>query len=1750
MNNAINLSSIIFKTVGFINFASQQNSLPVIEQLSVHAGENELSNVRLKISFEPEFADSIEVRYAQISSFAKIDLGIPNIVLRPAFFDKLTDRLKGIVRLELMSDDLVVSSLVQEISLLGRNQSPGLSKFFPEIIASFVLPRDPAVATVLRRAAQIIQDSKPELGLIGYQDGKRQTAAIQVEAIYKAIAEQGIAYVAHALTFENNCQFISTPSEVLQKKLGNCLDLTLLFASCFEEAGLNPLVVVIDGHSFVGCWLENKDFDEIASDSPIQLRKVDDLGEVKLLETTLICEGNSPSVAVANKIALESISDNSPKKFKFVIDIGRARRNGIRSIPNIGSDYKTFSNGEKYHGSVKDGSLDVRESLGERNFPQKQRTRIDQWAEKLLDLSLNNKLLNFKDGQKNYLPVLAPSIGRVEDIIAEGKALQILPGNGQSVGGSRRNQSVIVKEALNESLETDLKSGRIRSGLDEDEHIKKIYSIADEAKKSIEETGSNKLYLAVGVINWRSPKKPGVSIRAPLLLVPVEIKRKSALENYTIRKLEEETVINSSLIEMLKTDFGLEIQGLNPLPEDDSGIDVPLVLDIFRNAIRNMQEWEVKEEVWLGIFSFQKYLLWKDLTSRTEQLKGNRIVKHLIENSKQTFPQSDNDVESPELDKKYRPSEIMVTRSADSSQLAAVMSAAAGHDFVLQGPPGTGKSQTITNIIAQCLYDGKRVLFVAEKRAALEVVYKRLTEDGLSGFCLELHSNKIETTKVFAQFDEIAKLRAITTPELWDQTAEKLRLQRDKLNEYVAALHTKSPNGLSAYDCLTYIIPRDDLIAKGVEFDSSVLMMNSVTFNEVRTELEGLMRAYELIGVPCKHPLYLCEQDDWGVDPKAELCGVINKLCEAVKRLQSAVKGVELSKQLTITKLRYDKLVSYQKLMLMLAEVPSMSPNMLDLKWTDEVSNWFDRIIKNSEERILIIKTLTDFDEDKLTVLDAEDLIKKWDKSYAYIQPIKWLIQFSIRGRISAAHLHQKRPDVSNVSSILKASSRLNELRKYAEKSEKFASYTLGPAWNSRRPDPQKINQAKQWILMWNSISLSIAENDHQDSIEIKKLALNHIKLAPENVSREGESHKAIQEFIHAFNELNNLITTFTKILIIDEKVFIDSENYPATVVEFAEQIRGGLSEARNWGVWQRARKNCKRFNIGNFIKYIEAKSSKELPNISNTFETTFRSELFKNMVRQSPVLRIFNGSEHQVVIERFCDLDKKFTDLSKKVILAKLASRIPSASDKSEVGVELGKLLREVTKKSRRKPVRQLISEHSNVIGKVKPCFLMSPLSVAQFLDTKTAQFDIVVFDEASQIPVWDSIGAIARGKQLIVVGDPQQLPPTSFFASKGEKDGDDSISEVSEKLEVDEESILDELRAFQLKDRSLKWHYRSRKEGLIAFSNSRYYQNELLTFPSSDASSIGVILKYLPNAIYEKGESSTNPIEAKALVDEFLKRIRTKEGAKLSYGIVTFSLSQREVVLKCIEEARKKYSEIEEHFGDKCPVDGEPVFVKNLESVQGDERDVILFSICYGPDSDGKVSHNFGPITQQGGHRRLNVAVTRAKHEIVIFTCMKSDMIDLDRTASTGVRDLKGFLKFAEDADRKVANIPSTKDSATTKGLEALIAQRLISDGFSIRTNVGMSNYRIDIGVIYDKNPSKFILAIECDGNSYQNADTARDRDSLRQTILSGLGWRLHRVWSMDWWHNPEREYLRIREAILRATEAEDKKSKIFQN
>jgi very-short-patch-repair endonuclease len=516
--------------------------------------------------------------------------------------------------------------------------------------------------------------------------------------------------------------------------------------------------------------------------------------------------------------------------------------------------------------------------------------------------------------------------------------------------------------------------------------------------------------------------------------------------------------------------------------------------------------------------------------------------------------------------------------------------------------------------------------------------------------------------------------------------------------------------------------------------------------------------------------------------------------------------------------------------------------------------------------------------------------------------------------------------------------------------------------------------------------------------------------------------------------------------------------------------------------------------------------------------------------------LRTFSTPEHLATIEKFREIDSQFQGLTAAYISAKLTGSLPDAADVKRSS-SWGVLRHEIQKKRQHKPVRQLIQEIPDVLSKLAPCLMMSPLSVAQYLPADQALFDVVIFDEASQINVWDAVGSLARGRQAIVAGDPKQMPPTNFFA----RSDDDPNGDVD--TEGDLESILDEMLGASIPQQTLNLHYRSRRESLIAFSNSRYYDNGLVTFPAPIHPDHGVHL-IRPEGFYARGKARHNEGEAKAIVEEILRRLTHEDSAirKQSIGVVTFNSEQQSLIENLLDEARSKNPRIEWAFSTERTL--EPVFVKNLETVQGDERDVILFSITYGPDQSGHVTMNFGPLNRDGGERRLNVAMTRSRSEMIVFSTLSPDHIDLSRTQARAVADLKHFLKYAEHGQSALGSAVYGSIGDFESPFESAVARALRDKGWNIHPQVGVSAYRIDLGVVHPDMPGVYLAGIECDGAMYHSSACARERDKIRQSVLEGLGWTLFRVWSTDWWTNRTKALNTLHETLKSCLEIDRQK------
>ena len=591
------------------------------------------------------------------------------------------------------------------------------------------------------------------------------------------------------------------------------------------------------------------------------------------------------------------------------------------------------------------------------------------------------------------------------------------------------------------------------------------------------------------------------------------------------------------------------------------------------------------------------------------------------------------------------------------------------------------------------------------------------------------------------------------------------------------------------------------------------------------------------------------------------------------------------------------------------------------------------------------------------------------------------------------------------------------------------------------------------------------------------------------------------------------------------EKTIFDIEQISLEVLKnrFDRQLNN-IDKLNNWCNFSKLLNKIQELKLIDYIEYCIANQIQDL-NIVLCYQKQFYREWIENLLYNITEIKQLPRIPHDELVNLFKKKDKLSFKVNIAEIRAKVSAEKPSI-DMIAQGSPLAILLHEAKKKRKQKGVRQLLNETDDLVQRIKPCFLMSPLSVSTFL-SPNIEFDVVIFDEASQIFPQDSIGAIYRGKQLVVVGDSNQMPPSNFFNSMSDIDDDeqDDLADFESVLDV-YSTILPQCR--------LKWHYRSKYEQLIAFSNKNFYDNELITFPSpkSDIKQRGMGVDYhYVDGVFDR-KSKTNMAEAERIVDLVFEHFENYPNRSL--GVVAFSISQQNLIERLITKRRAQDLSKEEFFNSEKD---EPFFVKNLETVQGDERDTIIFSVAYAKDSAGKLLLNFGPINRVGGERRLNVAVTRAKCNVQLVSSMHFTDIDLSRTKSVGSKLLREYLDYAENGEIALErSIVLNQFEEYDSEFEMEVCDFLREKGFEVDTQVGCSSFKIDLA-LKRPNSSDYVLAIECDGASYHSSKTARDRDRLRQEILEGMGWHFYRIWSTDWFNNKQTEKERLYNAALAA-------------
>lgn len=1458
---------------------------------------------------------------------------------------------------------------------------------------------------------------------------------------------------------------------------------------------------------------------------------------------------------------------------------------------------------------------------------------IDKLKNRLIDLTRRNNLIKYNP-KKHALLMIDCSLEELyECLVEEGKAFgfQALPEwEGE---GDMPSKTLWAKElGLNieivvEKTTTDSNKHTIQTLHFLDEMNRILLRIYRDAKSFEQEMGKNMLYLCMGILKWKDVQHTQEYNTSPLVCIPLEITRSKTASNpkFSINYANQDQIqTNQALKEKLKLDHNII------LPEFEENDTYITYIQKIQKSIETKKDWSIEHKLNIDFLKFENILMYQDL----KEWKG-KIPLCDVEVFRDIFFGREVDerpfAEEYDIDELNELQDYPLVLDADSSQHSAIIDAMSGKHMVIEGPPGSGKSQTITNLIASFLARKKRVLFVSEKAAALDVVHGRMKKIGLGDFCLELHSHKSKTNHVLESIKNRIERRDESSTNI-EQCIQKIEAKKREIKDYLDILHQAyGRSGYKIFEIFWAVERYRDIREKAYFEIKNVIDWDSQKFYSVKNLLENCREVYKELS-HTRTPLNFWDGLDFSrfnendkerlitflsstqsdfqeISNLLQYIGVEDTLIELNKirdfeSVEFTDKGDEFSlfvKNLIVIEEKLDALKDYmdcidlnfQEILAILEAIEMIGKidytqyQKLDYSMINvDVENQISRFEKEN------LDLQSQFENVMGYVLDIRDIFKinleQWEEVDATLK--------RYRGSMFAFLSSKYREAKRSVQSILKTEFLKNkeswlecvrEIRSYLEMHDRIEqdngfALTFGKFFNGVNTDISQIKNAYLWLLEFcnkavnaqyfivHKIPLDILSKMHGVIEEIANLdlALSRIKthLNLDEIFSKGikkctplELDRAVMQtwqVLHAgfsMHTKKSIISNLKRIEMLEELKLkvknlqnkisgygIDFDIFFASCPSISQclqkiyQVPQAGQMLSKWVSFKRFASNPLLADVPELVSKMQDRKLAD-NEIIDAFLYNFYRSLLKKAFEEFPILENFEKVTYDRAIEDFKNLDKQLLKLNVKRIASECMNYPHvdfgnhfggSAKDRREKAL----LQAEIGKKKKHLKLRQLISRAPKSLQSLKPCFMMSPLSVAQYLDPSVLDFDVLIIDEASQLRPEEALGAIARCKQIIIVGDPKQLPPTDFFRAKQEVEEEDE-EEINPANES--ESILDMCLKIYQPVRQLRWHYRSRHEDLIRFSNAEFYGNNLIIFPTPHRGEINSLMGIGYHYIEEgRWYGERNQIEAESLVKYFVELIQKKPNK--SIGIASFNKRQCDLIQELID-TEENNNEFLKDYKTKWQEKGEPFFIKNLENIQGDERDIILISTTYGREKESNKLHmRFGPIGKEGGWRRLNVILTRARERMEFFTSMKSQEI-----SSSGSRErntLKKLLEFIEQG--KIQGLPILTNKDFDSDFEKSVYQVLKQYGFEVVPQVGVSGYYIDLAVQSSSKNLGFILAVECDGATYHSSKSARDRDRLRQEVLENLGWSVYRIWSVDWFKNREVEIERL---ITRVKEAQ---------
>ncbi|ODR03479.1 DNA helicase [Mycobacterium intermedium] len=1709
---AAHRARIEIHAVADLSYPMAHCRIPVIDHISIEYSGGEVRSAVVEVdvvSAEGSLGGPQQV-FVDLAAHKPTILQTVDLKLDPASMLRVEDQGPGAIRVVLRdAAGNVLAEESKDVTILAANQWKATPlQLALEMLAAHVQPNSAAIRALMTDVSDRLLDATGNSSIDGYQSENPERVDAIAQAVFEAMRARDIRYAEPPASWGTDGQKVRTPAEVLDGRLGTCLDTTVTMAAALEEAGINSTLWVLKGHAFLGYWRSDAALDMISSTEVVDVANQVDLGHIGLIETTMVTQAHAGcTFADAARAPRMKFLAGDLSEILGVTDIRQARNARIFPLPSRTTDAEGNVIVTQYEPGAGPtiapyvARPGTETPTAQDDVPR----RVSQWKNALLDLSLRNKLINYTERAGYRIEVPGPALGRFEDAVNAGAKINLLASDViprvDTARGIRFGRDLPERER--ELLLAEKHSAYI--DITEAAYKSKLRYLAYKAKTIVEETGANNLYLAFGMLSWHFADR---DLRSPLVLVPVTLTTANRGERYVLTIDETGmSTPNYCLVEKLRVAFGLEIPDLLNPTEDASGIDLVKTFDAVRHAVaRAGLHFRVEESVHLAVLQFAKYPLWKDLDESWKQLSRNSLVAHLIESPMERFRDPVDHIPPVDLDELG----TRVPVPADSSQLTAVAEAVGGRTFVLEGPPGTGKSQTITNLLAHAMATGRRVLFVAEKRAALDVVKKRLEEVGLGELSLDLHNKSARPAAVREQIKVALELHISHDKEKLRTNSQVAESSRRSLARYAERLHERNAAGLSLYTARSSELAADHEVPP-LEVPRSLVASGSPeTFKVVGDVLRSLPEKADLARPGPGHP--------WGfIDTPSPQSLDAQRIYQAAVEFDQALADLQ-QRGLGLEKIARAGSAAALAAWAALADAPRYPLEGLDQLQSDAWKSALATIrtlakkLQAARPNWLAVASPAAMDLDipaihqAAVAADESGFFGRKKRRRAVLAmlsdalvvapetvPLKTLSQITGEMAETFAAVSDLRARVATIPLML-----------------------VGDQWNPLIPE--HVVELEHGIETVTWILATLSASSHR----------------PHGADlREYYANTAVGSFAQPLDRLAiawNALTTVTGASPAQQQAWAQQDNFitrwwatrdarkldsPASIERWVDLLRhieplraAGMDAARS------------AILTGQLVAEDAALA----------FDRGVAAASIAERLEAS-ALNAFDIEAHNKAIRRFTTSTQEVRQELRRAIPAELLSRRRFNADASSG--QVGGLRRQLERRRGGMSIRALMENFGDLITDILPCTLMSPDSVARFFPARPGLFDIVVFDEASQIRVADAVGAMGRAKSVVVVGDSKQMPPTSFAEASATIDEDE---DYNPDVVIDEESILTECVQAQVPRHWLSWHYRSQDESLIAFSNYHYYEGRLASFPAPLTDTAPAVFGHGISLVRVNGHFDrtgrgktlrTNRVEAERIVEDVRQRFWASPDVAPSLGIVTFNAPQRDLIENLLRDAGddRLLAALDEPDG---------LFVKNLENVQGDERDTILFSVAFSANEKGVVPLNFGPLSRPGGERRLNVAVTRARREVVLYASFDPSELRAEETTQLGTKHLKAYLEMAA---RGVESVTSGgRRQPVIDRHRDDIAEALRREGLPVSTDVGLSDFRVDLVIFDPDQPEQPLVAALLDGTEWYARKTVADRDGLPIDVLKNLmHWpAVERIWLPEWLDHRSQALARLRKAV----------------